>query len=71
MNVELSATALPGEAAQQIMGDSVTVEKILFSNTPPNGNNEIYIMNSDGSGLKRLTNHAGRDCGPELSPDKK
>lgn len=55
---------------QRTIDDSILVEKIFFSNTPPSDNNEIYWMNSDGSGLEQLTIHAGRDCGPELSPDK-
>jgi Tol biopolymer transport system component len=32
---------------------------------------EIYIMNADGSGVKRLTNVAGYDGGPFFSPDGK
>jgi len=42
---------------------------IAFSNTPANDNNEIYLINADGSGLQRLTNHQGRDCAPAWSPD--
>lgn len=33
--------------------------------------NEIYIMNADGSDLKRLTNVVGYDGGPFFSPDGK
>ena len=32
---------------------------------------EIYIMKSDGTGLKRLTNVPGYDGGPFFSPDGK
>ncbi len=35
------------------------------------GNWEIYIMNQDGSGLKRLTNNAANDGLPAWSPDGK
>jgi Tol biopolymer transport system component len=42
---------------------------IAFSNTPPDDNNEIYIINADGTGLQRLTNRPGRDAGPSWSPD--
>jgi tetratricopeptide (TPR) repeat protein len=35
------------------------------------GNWEIYIMNADGSGLKRLTNDAAHDGLPTWSPDGK
>ena len=32
------------------------------------GNNEIYVINVDGSGLRRLTNHPGIDATPTWSP---
>jgi len=35
------------------------------------GNREIYIMNSDGSDLKNLTNNPANDFGPKWSPDGK
>jgi Tol biopolymer transport system component len=33
------------------------------------GNEEIYLMKSDGSNLKRITDHPGRDIHPYFSPD--
>src|SRR5688572_14695440 len=33
------------------------------------GNDEIYSVNSDGTGLLRLTNHPARDGRPSWSPD--
>jgi Tol biopolymer transport system component len=44
---------------------------IAFSNTPPNDNNEIYIINADKTGLQQITNRPGRDAGPSWSPDAK
>jgi TolB protein len=35
------------------------------------GNYEIYSVNPDGSGLKRLTNHEAEDQCPSWSPDGK
>jgi TolB protein len=35
------------------------------------GNEEIYLMKRNGSGLKRLTNDPARDIHPYFSPDKK
>jgi len=35
------------------------------------GNPEIYLMNADGSGLKRLTDHPDGDIMPAWSPDGK
>ena len=43
--------------------------KIAFSITPRNDNNEIYVINADGTGFTQLTNHKGRDCAPAWSPD--
>lgn len=33
------------------------------------GNNEIYVMNADGSGVTRLTNNPSDDASPSWSPD--
>jgi Tol biopolymer transport system component len=33
------------------------------------GNNEVYLVNEDGSGLVNLTNHPANDGGPAWSPD--
>jgi tetratricopeptide (TPR) repeat protein len=45
-------------------------DKIVFMSTR-DGNWEIYSMNADGSGLKRLTNNAANDGLPTWSPDGK
>jgi len=44
-------------------------KKIVFvdQNVDPAG--EIYVMNADGAGLKRLTTSAGTDTDPSWSPD--
>jgi TolB protein len=36
-----------------------------------NFNAEIYVMNRDGSGLRRLTRHLADDESPQWSPDGK
>jgi TolB protein len=41
--------------------------KIAFMSSR-DGNPEIYIMNRDGSGLRRLTNHPNADATPTWSP---
>src|SRR5262245_48330537 len=33
------------------------------------GNPELYVMNADGSGARRLTNHPALDQSPDWSPD--
>jgi TolB protein len=35
------------------------------------GNEDIYIMNADGTGVRQLTTHPGRDVWPTWSPDGK
>jgi hypothetical protein len=42
--------------------------KIVFQSMR-DGNPEIYVMNADGSGQRRLTNHDGFDMAPSWSPD--
>ena len=41
--------------------------RIAFS-SDRDGNSDIYVMNTDGSGLTRLTNQPGNDGGPSWSP---
>jgi TolB protein len=42
--------------------------RLAFTTTRDGGNAEIYVMNRDGSGLQRLTNHPGIDSTPTWSP---
>lgn len=45
-----------------------TIRKIIF-NSNRDGNENIYSINIDGTGLTRLTNNPGSDMYPEVSPD--
>jgi len=47
------------------------VEGTIAFQSNRDGNNEIYIMNGDGSGLTNLTNNPADDIGPVWSPDGK
>jgi Tol biopolymer transport system component len=58
-------TELPGDTAPSVYGNLIA----FMSNR--HGNFEIYIMNLDGSGVKRLTNNAANDGLPVWSPDGK
>ena len=42
-------------------------QKLAFM-SPRDGNSEIYVVNRDGSGLRRLTNHPGSDVTPTWAP---
>jgi Tol biopolymer transport system component len=44
-------------------------EKIAFSSNR-DGNDEIYVMNPDGSGQMRLTNNSGSDLHPSFTADE-
>ncbi len=43
--------------------------RIAFASNRTDSNNEIYVMNVDGSGLRRLTNHPAADAVPTWSPN--
>lgn len=42
--------------------------RVVFSGTR-SGEKDIFIINTDGSGLANLTNHPGEDLNPSWSPD--
>lgn len=44
-------------------------DKFIYTITESDGNAQIYIVNSDGSGKTRITNEPGRLYGPAFSPD--
>ncbi len=67
----LSATSVTGSFTSLGVGALATTlaqTRIAFA-TNRDGNFEIYTMNSDGSGLVRLTTNAAEDNGPSWSPD--
>lgn len=49
-------------------GPSPLGEKLLFQSNR-DGDWDIYIMNSDGNGVRQLTNNKARDEAPVFSPD--
>src|SRR5262249_11120121 len=42
--------------------------KIAFASTRDGGDNEIYVMNADGTGQRRITTSAGVDAAPAWQP---
>ena len=48
-------------------GISAPLQKIAFA-SDRDGNNEIYVMNSDGSGQTKLTNNSAADAFPSFGP---
>jgi TolB protein len=61
---ETCSDQVPG----QDKGDLERVEKIAFYSSR-SGSPQIYLMNTDGSGLQRLTDNAAKDRSPVISPD--
>jgi serine/threonine-protein kinase len=67
-------TPTPSQAAST--GASANSSQIAFTSdrdepdaTGNFGNEEIYIMNADGTNQRRLTRHRARDTGASISPD--
>ncbi len=50
------------------MGSRLVVRRIAF-NSKRDDNDEIYVMNADGTGQTRLTNSDASGWGPAWSPD--
>jgi TolB protein len=66
-----SPDRLPGQPG--LNGDNIRCDwsakgnAIAFTSNRA-GNQEIYVMDADGTGLRRLTNAAGNDANPAFSP---
>jgi hypothetical protein len=66
-----SALALVAVAAAVPAGAQAAGKQIVFqSNRVAGGDTELYSVAPDGTGLKRLTNHAGADTDPAISPTR-
>ena len=63
-----TAIEIAPTATQVVLG--VVKGRIAFQSNR-DGNNEIYVMNGDSSGLTNLTNNPADDIGPVWSPDGK
>lgn len=50
-----------------IFAQAPTTPKIAFM-TARNKNRDVYLMNPDGSGMERITQHPAMDVGPKWSP---
>ena len=63
----LDSVAAPTDTP--VLPSPVTFESRIAFASYRGGNWDIYVMNTDGSALTRLTNHPGRDFHPSWSPD--
>ena len=61
---------VPNDWADLKISDAAPTDagRIVFESTR-DGNHEVYRMNADGSAQTRLTNNAGYDALPSISPD--
>ena len=64
----VAAAALAGPAAAAFPGAN---GKLAFTGTVGTQPSEVYVVNTDGSGLVNLTNDASDDSAPAWSPDGK
>lgn len=59
----------PNDGPNEVPLDGRGGGVIAFSITPPGGNNEIYLMNADGTGLTRITHTNGHAIQPDWRPE--
>jgi Tol biopolymer transport system component len=59
-------TNLEGDIHPSLSPDGT---RVAFTSHQRDGNDEIYVINSDGSNLTRLTNNPGENTAPTWSPD--
>ena len=57
-----------GKSLERTAYIAIGQTRIAFT-SERDGNTDIYVMNADGSGVTRLTEHPGDDWGPDWSPD--
>src|SRR6266498_3846919 len=50
-------------------GTARSPDQIVFVSTRQGGQEDIYLMNDDGTQVTNLTNHAGKDFKPAWSSD--
>ncbi len=64
-----AVTTVPAASAPAQQAAPITSSGKIAFVSPRDGNPEIYVMNSDGSELTRLTDHPWDDSDPVWSPD--
>jgi len=64
---DIAPNSLANDKQVKFINNSASVEKIAFY-SGRNGNNEIYVMNVDGSEVINLTNNPASDLCPAISP---
>jgi Tol biopolymer transport system component len=63
------AKALLAPCVSQSASPGAVPSNMILFVSARDGNNEIYLMNPDGSGARRLTNNTVNDFSPAWSPD--
>ena len=69
-SVSKTATSSKPSSSPIISLVDSSFNQIVFS-SESSGNDEVFVMNEDGSGQTRLTNNVARDTQPSWSPDGK
>src|SRR3989304_1355808 len=66
----IAVTAIMGDMvfSKESSGATIKVKKIVFY-SDRNGNDDIFMMNQDGTGLVQLTDNPANDQDASISPD--
>jgi Tol biopolymer transport system component/alpha-tubulin suppressor-like RCC1 family protein len=68
--ITATADGVSGTAQLTVsIGITYATEDIVFISTR-DGNREVYVMNADGSGTRRITNTPGDEFAPAWAPDR-
>src|SRR4051794_13461696 len=69
LGMGLSTLALAVDVSPAGAQSTPRVDDRIVIDSEHTGNDEIYIVNGDGSGVVQLTNHPAQDSAPVWSPD--
>ncbi|HEX2713918.1 MAG TPA: hypothetical protein VHM88_17125, partial [Candidatus Acidoferrales bacterium] len=68
---DMWAVKRPGAPSVSPDGRWAAVELTTYDMKEDNGTSDIWLLATDGSGQRRLTNHRAHDSAPAWSPDGK
>ena len=68
VRVTVVATSTPTPTPADTASPVATADGLIAFVSDRDGNGEIYVMNTDGSGQTRLTNNPAVDASPSWSP---
>ena len=61
--------ALKARRRWSLLGVLLPLSLVIAFYSNQNGNEDIYVVQADGTGLRQLTTHTSSDMAPAVSPD--